>query len=79
VLLEFEAEGGVSGRAKRYHENYETLVKCMRTLGFKEYLKPEKQGPVIVSFSYPAHPLYHFKEFYARLRDKGYVIYTRQG
>jgi 2-aminoethylphosphonate-pyruvate transaminase len=47
----------------------------MRALGFKEYLKPENQGPIIVSFRYPAHPLFHFNEFYARLSDKGYVIY----
>jgi 2-aminoethylphosphonate-pyruvate transaminase len=75
ALLEFETEGGVAGRAERYHENYDTLVKGMRALGFKEYLMPADQGPIIVSFRYPAHPRFHFDEFYARLSDKGYVIY----
>ncbi len=75
ALKELEVEGGIDGRAHRYKENYEQLVKGMRELGFKEYLKPEKQGYIITSFLYPDHPNFSFKTFYKRLNDKGYVIY----
>jgi len=75
ALDELDAEGGAAGRAKRYRANYETLVAGMRAMGFQEYLKPEAQGYIIVSFRYPVHPSYDFDEFYTRLNDKGYVIY----
>jgi 2-aminoethylphosphonate-pyruvate transaminase len=75
ALLELEQEGGVVARAARYRANYETLVAGMRALGFREYLRPEDQGHIIVSFRYPALPNFHFEEFYARLNEKGYVIY----
>lgn len=75
AIEELITEGGVSGRAKRYNTNYQYLVKGMRSLGFKEYLPVEKQGYIITSFHYPAHPNFSFKEFYSRLNDKGQVIY----
>ncbi|MEK7787242.1 MAG: 2-aminoethylphosphonate--pyruvate transaminase [Chloroflexota bacterium] len=75
ALIELDGEGGVPGRAKRYRANYETLMAGMRAMGFQEYLKPEDQGYIIVSFRYPAHPNYNFEEFYTRLNDKGFVIY----
>ncbi len=75
ALLELEAEGGGAARAGRYRANYETLVAGMRALGFREFLKSEDQGHIIVSFYYPDDPHFDFKEFYARLNDKGYVIY----
>ncbi len=75
ALLELEEEGGVAGRAARYRANYETLIAGMRAMGFEEYLAPEKQGYIITSFRYPAHPNFTFDEFYARLNEMGYVIY----
>jgi 2-aminoethylphosphonate-pyruvate transaminase len=75
ALLELDAEGGVTGRASRYRRNYEVLLQGMRELGFNEYLAPERQGYIITSFRYPPHPNFEFDEFYARLNDKGYVIY----
>jgi 2-aminoethylphosphonate-pyruvate transaminase len=75
ALLELEREGGVEARAARYRRNYATLVGGMRALGFREYLAPELQGYIITSFLYPEDPNYHFAEFYARLNEKGYVIY----
>jgi len=56
-------------------QNYNTLVKGMREIGFKEYLKPEVQGIIITSFCYPTHANFVFNEFYERLNDKGFVIY----
>lgn len=75
ALDELVAEGGVIARAQRYSKNYQTLVAGMRSLGFKEYLQPQDQGHIIVSFRLPDHPRFEFEEFYSRLSDKGYVIY----
>ena len=75
ALDELVAEGGVIARAQRYSKNYQTLVAGMRSLGFKEYLQPQDQGYIIVSFRFPDHPRFEFEEFYMRLSDKGYVIY----
>lgn len=47
----------------------------MRELGFRPYLRPEHQSPVITAFHYPAHPRFRFEEFYARLRARGIIIY----
>ena len=75
ALDELVAEGGVIARAQRYSKNYQTLVAGMRSLGFKEYLQPQDQGHIIVSFRFPDHPRFEFEEFYSRLSDKGHVIY----
>jgi 2-aminoethylphosphonate-pyruvate transaminase len=75
ALLELEAEGGVTARAARYRANYETLVAGTRALGLREYLPPEQQGHIIVSFVYPDDPRFVFQDFYARLNEMGYVIY----
>jgi 2-aminoethylphosphonate-pyruvate transaminase len=47
----------------------------MAELGFRTFLKPEIQAPVIVTFHAPADPRYAFKDFYERVRDKGYILY----
>ncbi len=75
ALCELQDEGGVAGRAARYRANQESLVAGMRDLGFAEYLPPELQGSIITAFRYPNHPRFQFEEFYARLNDKGFVIY----
>jgi 2-aminoethylphosphonate-pyruvate transaminase len=75
ALLELEQEGGVEARAARYRQNYRTLIDGMRAMGFQEYLAPELQSYIITSFLYPDDPNFSFAEFYARLNEKGYVIY----
>lgn len=75
ALSELDEEGGVTGRAGRYHANYEVLIRGMRQLGFHTYLDEEKQGYIITSFRYPEHPNFSFDAFYKSLNDKGYVIY----
>jgi 2-aminoethylphosphonate-pyruvate transaminase len=75
ALLELEAEGGVEARAARYRRNYETTASGMQALGFKTYLRAERQGYVITSFYYPLHPNFSFSIFYEYLSAKGYVIY----
>ena len=48
---------------------------ALAELGFKLFLKPEIQAPIILTFHAPPDPAYNFKEFYARVRDKGFILY----
>jgi len=75
ALLELENEGGVAARGARYRQNYDITLSAMQKMGFKTYLKPEDQGYIITSFHYPDHPHFDFQNFYARLSQKGHVIY----
>jgi len=75
AIDQFLAEGGQVARGARYAANCATLIEGMRTLGFRPYLKPEVQAPIIVTFHAPADPAYDFKRFYAAVRDRGYILY----
>lgn len=75
ALKEFIAEGGQINRLARYTANYQMLVTGMQNLGLKPYLKDEVQAPIIVTFFAPDDPRYSFKEFYERVRDKGFILY----
>jgi 2-aminoethylphosphonate-pyruvate transaminase len=75
ALDQFIAEGGRPARLARYTSNYETLVAGMRELGFEPFLDPAIQAPIIVTFHAPADTRYAFKEFYDRVRDKGFILY----
>lgn len=75
ALLELEQEGGVEARGRRYRANQSALIRGMRALGFREYLRPEHQGPIITSFYFPDHERFDFETFYERLNRQGYVIY----
>jgi 2-aminoethylphosphonate-pyruvate transaminase len=75
ALAEFDAEGGVSGRGRRYAENCKVLIDGMRTLGFETLLPDNLQAPIIVTFHMPADKKFVFQDFYDRLKDRGYVIY----
>ena len=75
AIAEMEAEGGVAGRGARYRGNHAHLVRGMRLLGFREYLPPKLQSPIITTFLSPKHPKFVFREFYDRLHQRGHVIY----
>jgi 2-aminoethylphosphonate-pyruvate transaminase len=47
----------------------------MRALGFRPFLDPSVQAPVIVTFHAPDHPAYDFGRFYDAVRDAGFVLY----
>lgn len=74
AMDELEAEGGVEARHARYCRNHDILVAGMRSLGFETLLKDDIQSPIITSFLYPNKD-FNFKEFYIRLKAKGFVIY----
>jgi 2-aminoethylphosphonate-pyruvate transaminase len=75
ALKEFDAEGGVAGRGRRYAENCRILIDGMRALGFETLLPEHLQAPIIVTFRMPADKKFVFQDFYDRLKERGYVIY----
>ncbi|WAL83402.1 2-aminoethylphosphonate--pyruvate transaminase [Pandoraea sp. XJJ-1] len=72
---QFFAEGGQPARGERYRKNCRTLVEGMASLGFRPFLAPEIQSPVIVTFHAPADSKYDFQTFYAAVRERGYILY----
>ena len=75
ALDQHVAEGGQPARLARYAKNCETLVAGMTEMGFQIFLRPEIQAPIILTFHAPPDPAYNFKDFYARVRDKGFILY----
>jgi len=47
----------------------------MRALGFKTFLPDALQAPIIVTFHSPPDPAYDFSKFYARVRERGFILY----
>jgi 2-aminoethylphosphonate-pyruvate transaminase len=75
AIDQYHAQGGPPARLARYTENCNVLVSGMRALGFKTFLPDALQAPIIVTFHAPPDPNYDFKEFYARVRDRGFILY----
>ena len=75
ALEQYVAEGGQPARLARYTANGETLVAGMQALGFRVFLDPAIQAPIIYTFHAPADPAYEFRRFYAEVRDRGFILY----
>jgi 2-aminoethylphosphonate-pyruvate transaminase len=75
AIEELKQEGGVVAREQRYRQNHEVVLSGYQRLGFRPYLAPEVMGPIITSFHYPSVPGFSFEQFYARLNERGMVIY----
>ena len=75
AIAQFEEEGGQAARLKRYQSNCRTLVDDMAELGFKPFLDPAIQAPIIVTFHAPADPRYQFKTFYDIAKKNGFILY----
>lgn len=75
ALEQFATEGGQAARGARYRRNCDVLIDGMTRLGFKLFLEPRHQAPIIVTFHAPADPHYDFQKFYDRVREKGFVLY----
>jgi 2-aminoethylphosphonate-pyruvate transaminase len=75
ALEQYREQGGQPARMARYTANYEMLVGGMKEMGFKVFLDPNIQAPIIVTFLAPADPRYAFKAFYDKVRAKGFVLY----
>lgn len=75
ALHEFQEEGGVKGRARRYKQNCTVLQRGMEELGFSKLVSGDCEGYIITSYHYPDHPNFDFEEFYYRLSQLGQLIY----
>jgi 2-aminoethylphosphonate-pyruvate transaminase len=75
ALEQYLAAGGQTARLARYSANYDTLIAGMKEMGFRPFLDPRIQAPIIVTFHAPADPRYAFKAFYDKVRDKGFILY----
>jgi 2-aminoethylphosphonate-pyruvate transaminase len=75
ALDTFFSEGGQRARGARYARNCATLIDGMQALGFRTFLCADAQAPVIVTFHAPRDAKWNFAEFYAAVRDAGYVLY----
>lgn len=75
AIEQFTEEGGQPARLARYTDNARTLIDGMTALGFKPFLPPALQAPIIVTFHAPAVPGYDFKAFYAEAKRRGFILY----
>jgi 2-aminoethylphosphonate-pyruvate transaminase len=75
ALRELEAEGGPRSRGRRYAANFRTLAEGMERLGFRLFLDPSVQAPIIATFHMPADGRFRFEAFYAALAARGFIIY----
>ena len=75
AITQFEAEGGQPARLARYQANSQRLIDGMTERGFAPLLDPSVQAPIIVTFRTPRDPQFHFDDFYAALKDRGFIIY----
>ena len=75
ALRQHQEEGGQPARLARYTDNCRTLIEGMAALGFKPFLRPELQAPVIVTFHAPGDAKYEFKAFYEGAKKRGFILY----
>ena len=75
AMDELEAEGGIPARHARYEKNQKLLTERLGALGFKPYLDPSVQGPIITTFFYPVEARFTFQQMYEYIKERGYVLY----
>lgn len=75
ALLQYTEEGGLPARHARYADNCQTLLDGMGALGLRSFLPQAIQAPIIVTFHAPQDPRYQFKDFYERVKAKGFILY----
>lgn len=75
ALQQYKEEGGLPARHRRYADNCKTLLDGMAAIGLRSFLPAEIQAPIIVTFHAPKDTRYHFKDFYERVKAKGFILY----
>ncbi|MCW2272320.1 2-aminoethylphosphonate--pyruvate transaminase [compost metagenome] len=75
ALLQYNEEGGLPARHQRYASNCKALLDGMAAIGLRSFLPAEIQAPIIVTFHAPTDPRYQFKDFYERVKAKGFILY----
>lgn len=74
ALDQLDEEGGVAARGARYRRHMDALATGMERLGFRAYLDPAVQGPVILTLRDPGGA-FSFPKLYAALAAEGIVLY----
>jgi len=75
ALRLLEAEGGQAARLRRYQDNFDTLAAGMARMGFRLFLDPAVQAPIIATFHPLDDPRFAFEPFYEGLAARGFLIY----
>lgn len=75
AVAQYVDEGGLAARGGRYLRNTRALIDGMLALGFRPFLDPAIQAPIIVTFHAPDDPNYDFKRFYQEVKKRGYILY----
>ena len=75
ALAQFQEEGGQPARLARYTRNCQVLIEGMAELGFKPFLDPAIQAPIIVTFHAPGDARYEFRQFYEAAKRQGFILY----
>ncbi|MCY1369333.1 2-aminoethylphosphonate--pyruvate transaminase [compost metagenome] len=75
AIAQYIEEGGLPARGGRYTRNCKALVDGLATLGFRPFLDPAIQAPIIVTFHAPDDANYNFKTFYQEVKKRGYILY----
>lgn len=75
ALRQLEAEGGPQTRLRRYRDNFDTLASGMAEMGFRLFLEPALQAPIIATFLQPDAAWFRFQSFYDALARRGFLIY----
>ncbi len=75
ALRQYAEEGGLPARHQRYTRNCQALLDGMAELGLRSFLPAAIQAPIIVTFHAPQDPRYQFKDFYERVKAKGFILY----
>ncbi len=75
AIDQYNAQGGQPARLARYSDNCAALLSGMRKLGLETFLPDSLQAPIIVTFHAPKDPAYEFRDFYSRVRERGFILY----
>jgi 2-aminoethylphosphonate-pyruvate transaminase len=75
AIAQYIEEGGLAARGGRYARNCKGLIDGLAALGFRSFLDPAIQAPIIVTFHAPDDANYDFKTFYQEVKKRGYILY----
>lgn len=75
AMTQFFEEGGLEARGGRYARNCRALIDGLAAAGFRSFLAPAVQSPIIVTFYAPDDEKYDFKTFYNEVKKRGYILY----
>ncbi|RZL92102.1 MAG: 2-aminoethylphosphonate--pyruvate transaminase [Variovorax sp.] len=75
AIAQYFEEGGLPARGARYARNCHALITGLAAQGFRTFLAPSVQAPIIVTFHAPDDPKYDFKTFYQEVKKRGYILY----